>query len=130
MTKLRNVKSKASTPENICKITDEALSFLEHYSDGFPGVVQELGYQAFEANKDESIDQHDVIDGIIGERCIGALQSLYVKHFEPIYPGKLRSRKSLAVLKAFVDSPNDEISHQMLTQALQGLVAPTSIGGY
>jgi hypothetical protein len=55
---------------------------------------------------------------------------LYVKHFEPIYPKKVRSQKSFAILKAFVSSREEIVTHQMLTHALKGVVAASSIGGY
>jgi len=58
------------------------------------------------------------------------LQSLYLKHFQPIYPSNVRSEKSLAILKAFVASDAEIVTTESLRKTLKGKVEPTNMGGY
>jgi len=83
------------------KITDEVLDMVHYYSDGFPGLTQELGYSAFDANKDDIIDRDDFVNGVVGSGMNkGALDTIYDKHFRKVLTKDLLSDRYRQILDA------------------------------
>jgi len=48
-----------------CKVTDEALNSLCHYSEGYPKAMHIIGNNVFWTDKDNIIDEDDSVDGIL-----------------------------------------------------------------
>ena len=93
------------------EMTDLAAELLFQYSDGFPGLVQELGKSAFEVNQDDRLDENDLFRGIVGAaRHKGALDTIFDKHFRQTLTIDLKSERYGTVLEAAVevsDSDNE-----------------------
>lgn len=94
----------------IVAIDDDALRFIYRYSDGFPGLLQELGFVSFEVNTDKKIEIDDVVQGIVGVKgkMKGALETLYDKHFRKTLTADLLSDRYRIILKT-IAFDNDEV---------------------
>jgi hypothetical protein len=112
-------------------ITDRALQIAHTYSDGFPGMLQELGYAAFEVNDDDEVDDDDLIDGLMGTVVHkGALETLYDKHFRRTLTKQLLSERYREILDVVAWSNSDVISYGEISSALEGKLDAKKIGGY
>jgi len=119
----------------VVSITEEALGLGHFYSDGFPGVLQEIGYSAFDINRDEVIDRFDLTQGMLGPNGVkGAVDTLYDKHFHRILTQRLlsdRYRDILAVVAdSAISSPSETVSFREISAALSGKLNTRSMGGY
>jgi hypothetical protein len=70
-------------------ITDEALERIADWSDGYPAVIQEFAYCAFNSDTDNVIDGNDVENGAYGKS--GAYERLGDKYFKEIFFGQVKS---------------------------------------
>ena len=92
---LRQAEEKNGKPTTIAVA---ALNSIVHLSEGYPHFIQQFGYCAFQADKDDNISVPDVIDGAYGEN--GALEQLGRKFFREMYFEKVSSGDYRKVLDA------------------------------
>lgn len=87
------------TPQVTAK--GSVLQSFYHFSDGFPGVIQEIGHACFEVNSDSEIDDDDFILGLIGRgQHKGAIATLFDKHFRGVLSSKMQSERYREILVA------------------------------
>ncbi len=120
---------KAGVPQ--LELTAIAAERLFKYSGGFPGLVQELGKSAFEVNRDDRLDENDLVRGIVGSaRHKGARDTIFDKHFGQTLAIDLKSERYGAVLEAAVDvsDSDNEFSYKdmvaRLAPDMQSSVSP------
>ncbi len=82
------------------QITDEALKLLVRLSGGFPVFMHELGDAVFKVDRDNRVDEHDALEGILlGAQIIGA------KYVEPNVLAAIRSQNYQHILKKVAHKP-------------------------
>jgi hypothetical protein len=80
-------------------VTDGAIDLLVELSGGIPHFIQQFGYSAFDADKDRSIDEADVLSGATDE--YGAIDQVGNRYFEdPFNALDLQGRTVLGVVAA------------------------------
>lgn len=92
------------------KINEDALGWIRFLSNGMPGLLHELGFWAFEADSDDIIDQNDMFIGLygIGDDQMGAVKSIYQKHFHRVMTRELLSERYEAILTALAETDFDK----------------------
>jgi hypothetical protein len=101
------------------KMIRDGYDFIYHYSDGFPGLVQELAYSAFEVNTNGTITRDDFIDGVLGARGHkGALDTIFDKHFRKTLTKDLLSDRYREILEAVDEYGDDEFSYRTIVEKL------------
>ena len=78
-------------------ISPEGQASLNFITQGYPHFIQQFSYCAFESDKDNNIDDDDVLDGAYGES--GALKQLGLKYFEKQYFDQIGSDEYREVLR-------------------------------
>jgi hypothetical protein len=112
------------------KMVKDGYGFIYYYSDGFPGVVQELAYSAFEVNTNSIIKRDDIIRGTIGWRGHkGALDTIFDKHFRKTLTKDLLSDRYRDILEAADDYGGDEFSYKNILDKL-GPTCNWQVGSY
>lgn len=82
------------------EITEAAVKLLAHFSGGFPVFMHELGDAVFKIDRDNRVDEHDTLDGILlGAQVIGA------KYVEPNVLATIRSQNYQHILKKVAHKP-------------------------
>lgn len=100
-------------------LSDTAAAMMFRFSGGLPGLLQELGYAAFEADTDGEISEIDVFSGLLGSAARkGALDTLYDKHFRKILQKDLLSERYRLILDAFVASDTWIVTRRYLRSQL------------
>jgi len=102
-------------------VSDTAAELMFGFSEGLPGLLQELGFWAFEVNTDGEIKRDDVVRGIVGLRHIGikgALDTLYDKHFRKTLHEDLLSERYREILYALASSETEVVSRSYLRSQL------------
>jgi hypothetical protein len=101
------------------KMKDEVYDHIHRFSDGFPGLVQELGYSAFQANTDGTITTDDLVNGIIGSGAHkGALDTIFDKHFRKTLTKDLLSDRYRQILEAVDDFSGEEFTYRTIVDRL------------
>jgi hypothetical protein len=112
------------------KMVKKAYDFIHHYSDGFPGLVQELAYSAFEVNTDGTISVEDVIRGVLGWRGHkGALDTIFDKHFRKTLMRDLLSDRYRQILEAVDEYGDEEFAYKTIIDKL-GTNCTWQVGSY
>ena len=99
------------------EITPEAQGRLSALSEGYPHFLQQQAYCAFEADKDNVIDDADVREGAWGE--FGAFEQLGRKYFEDLYLDQISSDNYRAVLQTMSVRLDDWVSKAEIRSATQ-----------
>lgn len=104
----------------VVSIDKAAISSIYRYSDGFPGLLQELGFVSFETNTDNIIEIEDVLDGILGVegKMKGALDTLYDKHFRKTLTADLLSDRYRIILKTIASAEKEVVPLTTLKHAI------------
>jgi hypothetical protein len=112
------------------KMVRDGYDFIYYYSDGFPGLVQELGYSAFEVNINGTIKREDLVHGILGWRGHkGALDTIFDKHFRKTLTKDLLSDRYRDILEAADKCGSDEFSYKSIVDKL-GSTCNWQVGSY
>ncbi len=112
------------------KMVKRSYEFIHHYSDGFPGLVQELGYSAFEVNTDKTISVNDVVHGVLGWRGHkGALDTIFDKHFRKTLTRDLLSDRYRQILEAVDEYGDEEFTYKTIVDKL-GPSCTWQVGSY
>jgi hypothetical protein len=108
----------------------EAYHEFHHFSDGFPGLVQELGYSAFEVNSDDIITLDDFVSGVVGSGGHkGALDTIFDKHFRKTLTVDLLSDRYREILEAAEDYIDGEFTYRTIVEKL-GKKCRWQVGSY
>ncbi len=100
-------------------VSDDFNPNLAHFSSGIPNFVHELGRAAFDVDKDNILDEEDVIRGIIGtSEVVGAIQNLEMKHFRKRYTQDILSNRYRRILQAIASFPQDEVKLEHIRERL------------
>lgn len=97
---------KEAQEKNDCEVSvsEHAERIITEYSEGYPHMLQQFAYSAFEADVDRSIDVQDAIQGAYGRS--GAIYQLGVEYFhEKYFDGHWsnRYRKVLQAMSRYMD---------------------------
>jgi hypothetical protein len=112
------------------KMVKDGYEFIYYYSDGFPGLVQELAYCAFEVNTDSTIKRNDIIGGIVGlAGHKGALDTIFDKHFRKTLTKDLLSDRYRDILEAADECGGDEFNYKNIVDKL-GPTCNWQVGSY
>lgn len=120
---LELIKKALWAGEPVVSIDDSAIEFIHHYSGGFPGVAQELGYAIWEANTDDVIDERDCLEGTAGVpgKVKGAMDTLYDKHFKKVLTPELLSYEYWAILGVIATSRDAMVTFDTLKEKLRSI---------
>jgi AAA+ ATPase superfamily predicted ATPase len=102
-------------------ISDEAIKFLVHISDGYPHFIQQFAFSAFAHDRDDHIDEEDATNGAYKEN--GALDQLGRKYFQELYFDKIASQDYRKVLDTMADAGDAWVQRKELVErsgALKG----------
>jgi hypothetical protein len=99
-------------------ITSDAKSLISHLSEGYPHFLQQFAYSAFDADKDNSIDVDDVLDGAF-DSDHGALKQLGVKYFQDLYFDKIGADEYRAVLGAMAENFDNWVTKAEIRKKVQ-----------
>ncbi len=113
-------------------ISAEAKTMLISLSEGYPNFIQEFGFAAFNADRDNDITVEDVQSGAWAEH--GAFSQLGNKYFKHMYLGKISSDRYRQLLQTMANHEDAWItkedlrkeaglSETILTNALQALLS-------
>lgn len=124
---LVTVALKEGQPQK--RSTPEFLEVLREYASGLPNFVQEIGYAAFEVDRDGTLGADDAMDGIVGtNEVIGALDQLEQRYFRERYTKMVLSntyREILHAIARFEDESEDgEVSTRQIRKALPNVAQP------
>jgi hypothetical protein len=97
-------------------ITEDALSRVTLYSEGYPHFIQQFAYSAFDADEDNAITLDDVMKGAWGEN--GAFAQLGVKYFEDLYFAQIGSDEYRQVLRAMAEHLDHWVSKEQIRSAV------------
>lgn len=105
------------------ELEDLAGRVIFAYSRGFPGLVQEMGYWAFEVNTDSRLGFDDLIQGVLGGGGHkGAIETIFDKHFRRTLTADLVSDRYFTLLQAAAEAIrpgfNGEFSSQDIAAKL------------
>jgi len=81
------------------KITQGAEKLIADLSEGYPHFIQQFAYSAFDQDKDNEIDEVDVVSGAF-EKEGGAIRQLGIRYFEGLYFDQIWSDEYREVLRA------------------------------
>jgi len=96
-------------------ISPKAESMITSFSEGYPHFIQQFAYSAFDANKDQVIDDKDVLVGAI--RPNGAFQQLGLKYYEELYFDQIGSDEYRQVLRIMSDQLDDWVDKKDICKA-------------
>jgi len=96
-------------------ISPQAESLITSFSEGYPHFIQQFSYSAFDANKDQVIDDKDVLVGAI--RPNGAFQQLGLKYYEELYFDQIGSDEYRQVLRIMSDQLDDWVDRKDIRKA-------------
>ena len=99
-------------------ITDEALSWIFAFSEGYPHFVQQFGYSSYSYDKDYVIDENDVkkaafING-------GAYDLIGDRYYKDMYLNKIKKDSYRQVLKIMSENWNQWVSKQYIRERFKG----------
>lgn len=83
-------------------ITPAAETLIADLSEGYPHFIQQFAYSAFDQDRDNTIDEADVLRGAF-EQEGGAIQQLGIRYFEGLYFDQIWSDEYRRVLRAMSD---------------------------
>jgi len=84
------------------QVTENAYNILWKFSGGFPVFMHEIGDAVFKTDRDNQIDEHDALAGILN-----AANIIGGKYIEPKVLQAIRSEKYKAILKKVTKKPFD-----------------------
>ena len=93
-------------------ITPEARSLIATFSEGYPHFIQQYSYSSFDIDKDNTIDDKDVVSGLTGEN--GALHQLGEKYFDQMYYKEISSKNYRKILITMALHESEYISKQQI----------------
>ncbi len=93
-------------------ITPEALEFIADLSEGYPHFIQQFGYCAFDADRDNVISYDDVNTGAFGEN--GAMDQLAKRYYNQMYFEKIWSDDYRKVLHAMTEHTDSWVSRAQI----------------
>jgi hypothetical protein len=97
-------------------ITGGAEQLIAGLSEGYPHFIQQFAYSAFDGDKDNIIDEKDVIEGAFKAEG-GAFHQLGIRYFEDMYFDKIFSDEYREVLRAISDHVNEWVDRKTLQKA-------------
>ncbi len=95
-------------------ISPDALELISVLSEGYPHFIQQFAYCAFEADRDNSLDATDVVEGAFSEN--GALAQLGHKYFNKMYFENVTSESYRSVLNAMARHGNEWVNRKVLIE--------------
>jgi len=108
-----NIANK--TNENQVKITDQALSEIVTFSEGYPHFVQQFGYCAYEVDDDDIIDSTDV-----NAAALKALDLIGDKYYKDMYYKRIKEDSYRQVLNIMAEKFNSWITKDEIRQSFRG----------
>ncbi len=107
-----NKKSETQT-----SIDPEAAAWIAAMSEGYPHLLQQYAYSAFETDTDNMISKEDAHFGAHKEN--GALDQLGVRYFEDMYRGQIDSDEYRKVLQYMSEHPGEYVLRKKIMEATQ-----------
>jgi AAA+ ATPase superfamily predicted ATPase len=99
-------------------ITDEGRDFLINFSEGYPHFIQQFGYSAFDNDKDNKIDEDDVIGGALGEH--GALELIGARYYRDSFYNKIQKESYRQILRIMANNLSDWITKSEIRAQFKG----------
>ena len=82
-------------------ITDEAMTKLILFAEGYPHFIQQFAYSAFEYDTDDIIDNEDIMNSLIGKH--GALEQIGSRYYKDDFYNKIQKDSYRDVLRIMAD---------------------------
>lgn len=99
------------------ELEDLAGHVIYEYSRGVPGLVQEMGYWAFEVNTDSRLGFDDLIRGVVGGGGHkGAIETIFDKHFRRTLTADLVSDRYFTLLQAAAEAIRPKFNGEFSSQ--------------
>lgn len=99
-------------------IAQEARDLLINLSEGYPHFIQQYGYSAFYADKDNNIEVVDVVRGGFGKH--GALELIGARYYRDNYYNKIQKDSYRQVLRIMADKMNDWVTKAEILDKYSG----------
>jgi Cdc6-like AAA superfamily ATPase len=99
-------------------IDEQGRKTLIKLSEGYPHFIQQFGYCAFAADKDNIITQDDVIDGTFGRR--GALEIIGERYYRDDFYKKIQGENYRQVLRIMADYTNQWVTKMQIREKYKG----------
>jgi AAA+ ATPase superfamily predicted ATPase len=106
-------------------IEEEAKELIADLSEGYPHFIQQFGYSAFEADKDNNIDARDVLSGTFNEN--GALDQLGHKYFQEHFFEKVGTDDYRKVLIFMADFQDQWVARSLIIDGLKNILNSSTI---
>jgi len=88
-------------------ITDEATTLISTLSEGYPHLIQQFAYSAFEFNEDSEIDTGDVLDSTMNDG--GAVDEIGKRYYRNDFYDRIKSDEYRQVLSIIAENMNSWI---------------------
>jgi Cdc6-like AAA superfamily ATPase len=98
----------------------KARGLLVSLSEGYPHFIQQYGYSAFYVDKDNNINEDDVIEGAFGKH--GALELIGERYYRDNYYNKIQKDNYRQVLRIMADKMNDWVTKEEIRSKFSGPV--------
>jgi AAA ATPase domain len=99
-------------------ITDDAKGMLSYYSEGYPHFIQQFAFSAFAADKDNVIDNEDVLQGGFGKG--GAIKQIGDRYYRDSYYARIQKESYRQVLRIMADRLDDWVTKKEIKAQFKG----------
>lgn len=99
-------------------VTEDARNTLAFLSEGYPHFIQQFGYSAFAADKDDTIDVKDVMNGAFGTG--GALDLIGDRYYRDNFYNKIQAESCRQVLRIMADSLDGWVTKKEIRSKFKG----------
>lgn len=106
------------TNDSKVTITTEARSSLRVFSEGYPHFIQQFGYSAFAADKDDNISDKDVMQGALGQG--GAIELIGDRYYRDDFYRRIQKDSYRKVLRIMADKLDDWITKSEIRAGFRG----------
>lgn len=111
------MKANSDNTEQVT-ITDDARKLLINYSEGYPHFIQQFGFCAYEYDKDNVINQDDVIVSAFSSR--GALDLIADRYYRNDFYNKIQKESYRQVLRIMADNSDEWVSKKQIKEKFRG----------
>jgi hypothetical protein len=99
-------------------ITDDAKKMLVNVSEGYPHFIQQFGASAFAYDKDDIIDQSDVVKSSFGSR--GALDLIGDRYYRNDFYNKIQQEEYRQILRIMADDLDEWVKRSKIRDRFKG----------
>ena len=101
-----------------CGITSGGRGLLTSLSEGYPHFIQQFGFSAFDTDRDDEIDDTDVLNGALGR--MGALELIGDRYYRDDFYNKIQGESYRQVLRIMAEQLDGWVARKQLREKFRG----------